>query len=109
MVMGVGEQTPLVHIIDFGLAKKYRNSKTLQHNPYKEGIKMTGTLRFCSINTQLNIDQSRRDDLESLAYMLLYFVRGGLPWQGWKAECKREKYKLTLEKKMSSTYEERPV
>lgn len=100
-VMGLGCQAHLVYIIDFGLAKRYRNQKTLQHHAYGEKSSLTGTARYASINTHLNIEQSRRDDLESVAYVLLYFIRGGLPWQGLKANSKKEKYQKILERKMS--------
>jgi len=99
-VIGVGQRANLLHVIDLGLSKKYRNPKTLQHIPYGEKSSLTGTARYASINTHLNIEQSRRDDLESVAYVLLYFVRGGLPWQGLKANSKKEKYQKILERKM---------
>ncbi|XP_050299118.1 casein kinase I-like isoform X2 [Anthonomus grandis grandis] len=105
-LMGLGKKGNLVYIIDFGLAKKYRDGRTHQHIPYKENKNLTGTARYASINTHLGIEQSRRDDLESLGYVLMYFNRGSLPWQGLKAATKRQKYERISEKKISTPIEE---
>ncbi|OXB81115.1 UNVERIFIED_CONTAM: hypothetical protein H355_005045 [Colinus virginianus] len=104
-LMGLGKKGNLVYIIDFGLAKKYRDVRTHQHIPYRENKNLTGTARYASINTHLGIEQSRRDDLESLGYVLMYFNLGSLPWQGLKAATKRQKYERISEKKMSTPIE----
>lgn len=104
-LMGLGKKGSLVYIIDFGLAKKYRDPRTHQHIPYRENKNLTGTARYASINTHLGIEQSRRDDLESLGYVLMYFNLGSLPWQGLKAATKKQKYERISEKKMSTPIE----
>jgi len=104
-LIGLGKKANQVHIIDFGLAKKYRDPKTQQHIPYREGKNLTGTARYASVNTHLGIEQSRRDDLEAVGYVLMYFNRGSLPWQGLKAVGKKEKYEKIMEKKMSTPIE----
>ncbi|XP_061611081.1 casein kinase I isoform X3 [Phyllopteryx taeniolatus] len=104
-LMGLGKKGNLVYIIDFGLAKKYRDARTHQHIPYRDNKNLTGTARYASINTHLGIEQSRRDDLESLGYVLMYFNLGSLPWQGLKAATKRQKYERISEKKMSTPIE----
>jgi len=105
-LIGLGKKANQVHAIDFGLAKKYRDPKTQQHIPYREGKNLTGTARYASVNTHLGIEQSRRDDLEAIGYVLMYFNRGSLPWQGLKANGKKEKYEKIMEKKMSTPVEQ---
>ena len=78
-LMGLARKHTILYIIDYGLAKKYKDPKTNVHIPYIDGKSLTGTARYASINTHLGIEQSRRDDLEGIAYVLLYFLRGMLP------------------------------
>ena len=97
-LIGIHEKSNIIHLIDFGLSKRYKNQKTHQHIPYREGRALTGTARYVSINTHLGIEQSRRDDLESIGYMLVFFLKGVLPWQGLKNG--NEKYTRIMEKKL---------
>lgn len=101
-LMGLGRRANLVNLIDFGLAKKFRDPRTHLHIPYRENKNLTGTARYASINTHLGVEQSRRDDMESLGYVMMYFCRGQLPWQGLKAATKKQKYDRIMEKKMTT-------
>ncbi|KAK4243484.1 casein kinase [Corynascus novoguineensis] len=102
LLMGSGKHGNQVNVIDFGLAKKYRDPKTRLHIPYKENKNLVGTARYASVNAHLGIEQSRRDDMESLGYVMLYFLRGTLPWQGLKAATIKEKHDRVMEKKMTT-------
>lgn len=104
-LIGQGKKSGIVYLIDFGLAKKYRDGKSHQHIAYKENKNLTGTARYASINAHLGIEQSRRDDLEAIGYVLMYFLKGTLPWQGLKANTKHDKYHKIMEKKMSTPIE----
>ena len=102
-VMGVGAKNAVLYIIDFGLAKKYRSSTTLEQYPMVNKKKLTGTARYASIHALEGLEQSRRDDLESVGYVMMYFLKGHLPWQGLKVKSKEDRYKKILERKKHTT------
>ncbi|OHT00655.1 hypothetical protein TRFO_32625 [Tritrichomonas foetus] len=99
-VMGTGHNSNSLFIIDFGLAKKYRDPNTHVHVPYSEGKSLTGTARYASIGALRGLEQSRRDDLESLAYVLIYLLKGSLPWMGLDAVSRHERYDKILDMKV---------
>jgi len=101
-VMGTGNQYNIVFIIDYGLTKRFLDSRTHEHIQMKDGKKLTGTARYASLNTHKGFEQSRRDDLECIAYSLIYFLKGSLPWQGIVAENRRQKYAKIAEIKNST-------
>jgi serine/threonine protein kinase len=102
--IGVEKNKHRIFIIDFGLAKKYMSSSGT-HIRYREGKSLTGTARYASISTHLGIEQSRRDDIESLGYLFIYFLQGSLPWQNLKANNVKEKYERIKEKKIMTKVE----
>ena len=96
------DSSNLLYIIDYGLAKKYRDPNTYIHIPYKENKRLAGTARYASLYTHLGIEQSRRDDMESLGYTFVYLLKGSLPWQGVKGENRLEKYTMIKEIKQKT-------
>ena len=105
-VMGLNSLSKKLYLLDFGLAKKYRSSTTLVHYPLINKKKLTGTARYASINAMRGYEQSRRDDLEAVGYVMMYFLRGSLPWQGLAGNNKEERYRRILNKKLdTSAYE----
>ena len=105
-VMGRGTKSKFLYLLDFGLSKKYRSSTTLKHYPLIKRKKLTGTARYASINALNGITQSRRDDLEAIGYVLMYFLIGRLPWQGLVNKNKDDRYLRIMEVKRDTTPEE---
>jgi casein kinase 1 len=103
--MGINGQKEKLFILDFGLAKRYvmPNGK---HIPYKEGKCLTGTARYASINTHKGVEQACRDDMESIAYVAIYCLKGVLPWQdNRKIKSKADKYQKIKETKINTPVE----
>ena len=105
-VVGLDNKSHIIYVLDFGLSKKYRSSRTHQHIKFNVNKKLTGTARYASINALKGCEQSRRDDLEAIGYVLMYFLRGSLPWQGLHVHKGEDRYKKILVKKRSTSAEE---
>ena len=96
---GRKEYKDVVYLIDFGLSKKYRDPKTRQHVKFINNHRLNGTARYASIHALEGYETSRRDDLEELCYVLIYFLNGHLPWERVKNKNKQERYKIILNMK----------
>jgi serine/threonine protein kinase len=103
----IGLNTNQLYIIDFGLCKLFKNNDN-SHIPPSNNKKLVGTIRYASINSHSALELSRRDDLESIGYMLIYFLKGKLPWQGLgqKHMKREEKYQMIYECKKNTTIEQ---
>lgn len=93
-----------VFMVDFGLAKKYLLKNNI-HIPYKENKSLTGTARYASRNTHLGVEQSRRDDMESLGYVMVYMMKGALPWQNQQGATRNDKYEKIKQKKLATPFD----
>mmetsp|Transcript_13506 Transcript_13506/g.32066 ORF Transcript_13506/g.32066 Transcript_13506/m.32066 type:complete len:335 (+) Transcript_13506:49-1053(+) len=102
-VFGTKNKVHVIHLIDFGLSKRYYDGK---HANMRTNLSLTGTARYASINAHKGIEQSRRDDLEAIGHMLMCFLRGTLPWSGLQAKTQEEKYRKIREKKEDTPLEE---
>ena len=100
-LVGKGKKMSRIYLCDFGLSKRFRDKKTGMHIPYSNGKNFTGTATFASVYTHLGNEQSRRDDLESLAFILIYFCKGTLPWKHLKAKNGSEKQHKIFSQKMN--------
>ena len=95
-----------IFLIDFGLScSYYEHGLTTRHYKIKNGFNFVGTLRYASLNSHKGIRQGRRDDLESMMYILIYFLKGKLPWQDIKAKQKEERHKLIFQIKSKTSVE----
>ena len=88
------EKENVLHIIDYGLAKPYIDSETKQHIAATDKRPITGTIRYMSVNAHFGLEQSRRDDMEAIGYLLIYFLKGGrLPWMGYREDNMKERFR----------------
>ena len=100
-LIGLGKKSHKIFTIDFALSRMYRDPKNFEHITYNENKRFLGPTRFVSINSHKGIEQTRRDDLESIGYLLIYFLKGSLPWQQVQAETFEEQLNEIKEKKMT--------
>ncbi|GET89262.1 casein kinase I, putative [Leishmania tarentolae] len=105
-VLGCRSKAHILYIIDYGLSKLYWEVKKNSHIPFVEGRPLTGTARYCSTNVHRGFEQGRRDDLESIGFLFIYFLRGSLPWQGIQAKDQQIKTIKIGETKMATPLEE---
>eukprot|EP00742_Colponemidia_sp_Colp-10_P013447 GILJ01015187.1.p1 GENE.GILJ01015187.1~~GILJ01015187.1.p1 ORF type:complete len:410 (-),score=58.53 GILJ01015187.1:286-1515(-) len=101
-IFGLDEKGHVLQIIDFGLSKKYYSASQQKHITFKDGKPLTGTARYCSANAHKGYEQSRRDDLESIGYLMVYFFLGQLPWQGIQVADAAQKTVKIGEKKIAT-------
>ena len=101
--IGTGSRSNVIYIIDFGLSKSFKDKLTGKHIPFRDNKQITGTIRFASINAHSGMEQARRDDLESLGYVLIYLIRGLLPWQNLPKVDQKRKNDLILQSKINTS------
>lgn len=104
--MGLGESSHVAYIVDYGLAKRYFDPRTQTHIPYRNDKSLTGTARYASIHAHMGEELARRDDLEALGFVMIYFYKGLLPWQNLPAFTKSEKYRRIKETKLATSLED---
>ena len=100
------EDSKTLYLIDYGLSQRYINQNTGEHIKYQENCSPSGTIRYLSINTHKGIIQSRRDDMESLGYVLIYFLTGKLPWQGAPGDTNSTRSQNVLNIKLETSIED---
>ena len=105
-LVGRGPFENVVFLIDYGLCKRFVDPETKQHIPFRDDKQLTGTARYASLNAHLGYEQSRRDDLEALGYIWLYFLQGKLPWQGLRVGEDSAKYEAIKRSKLELSLRE---
>ena len=103
--MGTGKRAQQLYIIDFGLSKRYKDPKTDKHISHKKDRSLVGTVRYVSTFTHEGHEQSRRDDLQSIGFLIIYLLKGSLPWQGLKCKKRKEKQQMIADLKKKGVEE----
>lgn len=104
-LLGIHENSNQLFLIDFGIAKCYLDPSTEEHIPYQVGKEFLGSSQFVSINTHMGLEQSRRDDLEALGYVMIFLMKGTLPWLGITSNRRDLLNEQILESKLLTSYE----
>ncbi|KAK4905116.1 hypothetical protein LTR49_025544 [Elasticomyces elasticus] len=105
-LIGTGTDGSVIYVTDFGLADEYTISRAKAEEEIPPRSHLVGTARFASIRGHQDRAQSPKDDLESLGYMMVFFVLGRLPWQGLQAHGREEKARAVMEQKMATSVEQ---
>ena len=105
-LMGLGDNSKILHVVDMGIAKRYIHKTTNQHIPYRNDKSLTGTARYASVHSHLGEELSRRDDMEAIGYTLIYFYTGYLPWQNMSSSVVNGKTNGILNCKLKMTIDE---
>jgi len=100
---GRKEKSSLIYVLDFGLSVKFKPTSGKINTALKKYKNLVGTARYASINAHKGLEQCRADDLESLAYMLIFLAKGQLPWEKIKIEDQNERYQVIKDKKVKLT------
>eukprot|EP00831_Metopus_contortus_P024414 TRINITY_DN2129_c0_g1_i5.p1 TRINITY_DN2129_c0_g1~~TRINITY_DN2129_c0_g1_i5.p1 ORF type:complete len:291 (-),score=39.28 TRINITY_DN2129_c0_g1_i5:23-895(-) len=104
-LIGMGKNEGIVYLIDFGLSKKYVETDSGNHVKYREDRPFSGVIRYASLNAHKGIEQSRRDDIESIGNILIYLIKGCLPWQFLSPIEGEDLERLTYKAKSQTTLE----
>ena len=105
-LMGLGDNSNMLHVVDMGIGKRYIDAKTNEHIPYRNDKSLTGTARYASVHSHLGEELSRRDDLEAIGYTLIYYYTGYLPWQNMNSSLKDQGGSGILNCKLKVTVDE---
>jgi serine/threonine protein kinase len=105
-LIGLGKNEGMIYLIDYGTAKKYIKSDTGGHIKERSDKKFIGVARYASLNCHKGLESSRRDDLEAIGYILIYLLKGSLPWQGIELKPGEPIERAIYRKKLEITVEE---